>query len=77
MRFIDEADLLAQLRPEVDGIVLQHGEFRATFLPQVWDVLPEPENFLAQLKRKAGLGATFWARDIRIYRYTVSHWSED
>ena len=53
--FIDEEDALAQLRPCIDGIVLEFGRHRSTFLPQVWDSLPEPRRFLAELKRKAGL----------------------
>ncbi len=55
----DEADLLARLRPNVDGLVLEYGHHRATFLPQVWESLPEPRDFLVALKRKAGLPARF------------------
>lgn len=76
MAFRDEADLLAQLRPGIDGLVLEHGGHRGTFLPQVWETLPEPNRFLAELKRKAGLAADFWAGDVRVSRYTVAKWAE-
>jgi AMMECR1 domain-containing protein len=42
----------------------------------VWETLPEPRNFLGELKRKAGLAADFWADDIRLYRYDVDVWTE-
>ena len=47
----DEADAIGVLRPGIDGVVLQHGNNRGTFLPQVWESLPEPERFLTELKR--------------------------
>jgi AmmeMemoRadiSam system protein A len=71
-----EADALAQLRPGVDGIVFEYGHHRSTFLPQVWEQLPQPQQFMAQLKRKAGLPADFWAEGIRLSRYTVTKWRE-
>lgn len=76
MNFRDEADCLAQLRPGVDGVILAHGWQRATFLPQVWDQLPEPRQFMAHLKRKAGLAADFWAPDMRVSRYQVEKFKE-
>ncbi len=76
MHFRDEADLLGQLRPASDGVILEHGRHRATFLPQVWEQLPEPREFMAQLKRKAGLAADFWADDVRISRYGVEKFKE-
>jgi hypothetical protein len=66
-----EADALAKLTPGVDGVILQWRGQGATFLPQVWDELPERAQFIAALKRKAGLAADFWAEDVRIARYTV------
>ncbi len=71
-----EADLLARLRPGVDGIVLAYRGRRATFLPQVWESLPEPADFIAALKRKAGLATGFWHDDIRIARYTATKFRE-
>lgn len=76
MRFEDEADALAQLRPGVDGVVFGFKTHRATFLPQVWDSLPEPEEFLAQLKRKAGLALDFWDDGVELERYQVRKWLE-
>jgi AMMECR1 domain-containing protein len=55
----------------VDGVLLEFGGRRATFLPQVWEQLPEPRQFLTQLKRKAGLPADFWAEGLRLSRYEL------
>lgn len=74
--FVDEADALRQLRPGEDGIVLECGSRCATFLPQVWEQLPEPAHFLGQLKRKAGLPGDFWSDDLRLSRYRVEKWKE-
>ena len=71
-----EADLVAQLRPGIDGLVLQHGVQRATFLPQVWETLPEPREFVAALKRKAGLPVDFWSPRMMVSRYGVTKWAE-
>jgi AmmeMemoRadiSam system protein A len=72
----DEDDLLRKLRPGVDGIVLAWRGRRATFLPQVWDTLAEPRDFVAALKQKAGLGARFWADDLSVSRYAVDKFRE-
>lgn len=77
LAFSDEADALRQLRPGIDGVILEYGRHRATFLPQVWRQLPEPRDFLAHLKRKAGLPADFWHPDVRLYRYTVEKYEEE
>ncbi|MBH9579515.1 AmmeMemoRadiSam system protein B [Inhella proteolytica] len=66
-----EAEACAQLRPGKDGVILSWQGHRATFLPQVWEQLPEPRAFLAALKRKAGLAADFWAEDLQLQRYRV------
>jgi AmmeMemoRadiSam system protein A len=71
-----EAEALAALRPGVDGVVFEYAHHRSTFLPQVWEQLPQPAEFLAHLKRKAGLPQDFWAADVRLSRYTVSKWKE-
>ncbi len=71
-----EEEALAQLRPEVDGLILEHGAYRSTFLPQVWEQLPDRRHFLAHLKRKAGLPPGFWSPDLRLWRYTVAKWEE-
>lgn len=68
---VDERDALRKLRPGVDGVVLEFGPHRATFLPQVWESLPEASLFLRELKRKAGLPADFWHPGMRVLRYGV------
>jgi hypothetical protein len=64
-----EAEALAQVQVGVDGLILEAGAKRATFLPSVWRQLPEPEQFLRQLKRKAGLAADYWSDDLRLSHY--------
>jgi AmmeMemoRadiSam system protein A len=76
MIFDDEDHLIAQLRPGVDGLILSYGLRRGTFLPQVWESLPEPQGFLRELKRKAGLPHDFWHRNLEVARYTVEKWTE-
>jgi len=71
MTVASEADLLRQLRPGIDGLVLSHGARRATFLPEVWKNLPEPRQFVAELKRKAGWPQDFWSPALRCERYTT------
>jgi len=66
-----EADACARLRPGKDGVILSWRGQRATFLPQVWEQLHEPREFLAALKRKAGLAPDFWADDLQLQRYRV------
>jgi len=77
LSFKDEADALAQLRPQIDGLVFKCGHYRSTFLPQVWKQLTDPAAFMAQLKRKAGLSPDFWCDDVEIYRYTVTEFEEE
>lgn len=77
IEFENEADALAQLRPGIDGVVFEFGLHRSTFLPQVWEQLPRPKQFMAQLKRKAGLTEDFWAEGVNLSRYTVTKWHEE
>ncbi|MBK8182588.1 MAG: AmmeMemoRadiSam system protein A [Candidatus Competibacteraceae bacterium] len=74
--FGSEEDLLAQLRPGQDGLILQFHHHRATFLPAVWESLPDPYVFLAQLKRKAGLPLDFWSPELRVERYTSEYFGD-
>lgn len=76
MAFTDERDALAQLRPNVDGVIFEYGRYRSTFLPQVWEQLPDPVEFMAHLKYKAGLSTTFWAEEVKLSRYTVKKWKQ-
>lgn len=69
IHFADEADLLGQLQPAKDGLVLQDGPNRGTFLPSVWESLPDPVQFLAHLKQKAGLAANHWSPILQVARY--------
>ncbi len=73
--FTSEEDALAQIRPGVDGIVIAYGGERATFLPQVWDSLPDTREFMRQLKRKAGLPGSFWSEGMKVHRFSVHKWS--
>ena len=69
--FASEADLLGQLRPGVDGLILTELTLRGTFLPDVWHEVREAQQFLQHLKMKAGLPADYWSDTIRIERYTT------
>lgn len=64
-----EQELVAQLRPGCDGVIIEDDTHRATFLPAVWDSLPNPERFVMELKRKAGLRPDYWSETLRCYRY--------
>ena len=72
----DEEELCRVLRPGVDGVILECHDCRGTFLPQVWEQLPDPREFLAHLRHKAGLPPGFWHNDLRVWRYTVTKWEE-
>lgn len=76
MTVAGEADAIAQLRPGVDGVVLQLGARRATFLPQVWEQLGDPASFLRALRQKAGLPADFWSPQLQLSRYAVTKFIE-
>ena len=76
MSFRDEADALAQLRPQIDGVIFHYGHHRSTFLPQVWEHFGDPRIFMGQLKHKAGLPPDFWDPTVKLSRYTVAKWRE-
>lgn len=67
-----EKTLLKQLHPGKDGLIIEDAHCHATFLPTVWEALPNPERFVRQLKRKAGLHEDYWSDTIQCYRY----WTE-
>jgi len=71
MEVASEEQALDALRPGIDGLVLEFEGRRATFLPQVWEGLPEPASFLSELRRKASLPPGFWHPGLRLSRYTV------
>lgn len=72
-----ESQLLAMLRPSVDGLILESETGRATFLPAVWDQLPDPAQFVRQLKMKAGWPAGYWSDRVRVSRYTAESFDEE
>jgi AmmeMemoRadiSam system protein A len=75
--FESQADLITRLRPGIDGVILEGENGRhATFLPQVWEGLPDPEQFLAHLKRKAGIPQDAGTQSCRVKRYAVLKWRE-
>jgi AmmeMemoRadiSam system protein B/AmmeMemoRadiSam system protein A len=76
LRFADEAELLAQLRPGEDGVILEHEGKRGSFLPQVWEGLPEKGAFLGELMRKAGIPADTRLARCKIWRYRVIKWTQ-
>lgn len=70
-------EALEALRPGVDGIVLRADGHSATYLPQVWEQLPRPQQFLDGLLVKAGLPAGYWGPEVRLARYTVEAFKEE
>jgi AmmeMemoRadiSam system protein A len=76
MRFSSEQDLLAQIRPGRDGLILEDGAARGTFLPSVWESLPDPGDFLRHLKLKAGLPPEHWSPQLRMSRYRTESFAE-
>jgi hypothetical protein len=77
VRFSDEADLLAKLRPGVDGVIVKKSFQQATFLPQVWEQLPDKEDFLEHLCLKAGLPAEAWKKgEVDVSKYQVQAFAE-
>ena len=76
LSFSGEREALKQLQPGVHGVVFEFGRHRSTFLPQVWEQLPDLVEFMAHLKYKAGLSPDFWADEVRLSCYTVSKWKE-
>lgn len=71
INYADEADLLSQLQPGVDGLVIRDGDRQGLFLPSVWKQLPDSKEFLNNLKIKAGLSPAYWSNKIKAYRFRV------
>ena len=69
MSFSSEADLVRQLQVGIDGLILEADRKKGTFLPSVWESLPDPKDFLNHLKMKAGLSTNYWSDGIKISRY--------
>lgn len=77
LQYKDAADLCAKLRPGIDGVILRQGRASATFLPQVWQQLPQVDQFLSHLCQKAGLSQNAWREgEVEIAIYQVQNFSE-
>lgn len=77
MEFSSEQDLISQIRPQIDGLILESGCRNGTFLPSVWQSIPTSEQFLQHLKQKAGLAKNYWSDHIKVFRYTTEVISKD
>ena len=76
--FSDARELLTKLRPQVDGVIIRKGPASATFLPQVWEQLPDPHQFLSHLCMKAGLSSKAWQTlDLEVETYQVQSFKEN
>ncbi|NOZ53032.1 MAG: AmmeMemoRadiSam system protein A [Gammaproteobacteria bacterium] len=69
--FTSEHDLLQQIQPGIDGLILEEDNRQGTFLPSVWETLPDVKSFLQHLKQKAGLPMDYWSNRIKCARYTT------
>ena len=77
LAFESPEDLLARLRPYIDGVILRKGRMQSTYLPQVWDQMPDKETFLGQLSRKAGMAPTDWRKPgLTVLTYQVEAFHE-
>jgi AMMECR1 domain-containing protein len=74
IEFVGPEDLLRKIVPREDGLVLCWGPYRGTFLPQVWESLEDPREFLDELKIKAGLRRDFWSDGVEVSRFRVQKW---
>ena len=78
LAYRDGPDLIKKLRPLVDGVIIRKGHASATFLPQVWEQLPGPEDFLNHLCQKAGLPAGAWKNsELEVLTYQVQYFEEN
>ena len=75
--FTSEQDLIRQLQPGSDGLILEDKQARGTFLPSVWDTLPNPRDFLLHLKQKAGLPPEYWSDTLTIARYHTESFGDE
>lgn len=76
MTFANQADLLSQLTPHRDGLILRDRGKRGVFLPMVWESLPDPAEFLRALKVKAGLPKDHWSDTLEIHRFCAESFAE-
>jgi AmmeMemoRadiSam system protein A len=77
LEYDDPNELLSVLRPGIDGVVIRDGSYRATFLPQVWEKIPDAQQFLSYLCRKMGVNAGLWRlKKLQILTYQVEEFHE-
>ncbi len=77
LQYENADELISKLRPGIDGVIIKKGNAGATFLPQVWEQLPEPDIFLEHLCQKAGLAKNIWqSKDLEILIYQVQYFEE-
>ena len=77
LEYVDGEDLLTRLRVDIDGVIIRKGHASATFLPQVWEQLPDPEEFLEHLCMKAGLSSDAWRKNkLDVLTYQVQYFEE-
>jgi uncharacterized protein len=77
LQFETPEELLSKLRPNIDGVIIKDGQRRSTFLPQVWESLSQPEDFLTHLCQKMGAGSTCWKKKgIQVFIYQVEKFTE-
>ena len=77
MQVASEAELIEQLQPGRDGLIIEDGRHRATFLPSVWEQLPDPVAFVHHLKLKAGMATAYWSDTLKLERYDSIEFGED
>ena len=77
IHFTSETDLVQRLRPGIDGLILEEGSRRGTFLPSLWEVIQDPRRFLRELKQKTGLPPDYWSAHIRVMRYTTESFHQE
>ncbi len=77
IRYMDEADLLTKINQVVDGIIIRDGNRQGVFLPSVWQQLPEKQEFLNNLKVKAGISPSYWSNKIKVYRFRTVEIKKD
>lgn len=77
LSFDSEQALIGQIHPGVDGLILEEGSRRGTFLPSVWESLPDKVDFLRQLKLKAGLPPDYWSDSLKAWRYTTESFGDE
>lgn len=69
IKFTDEEDLLKQIQPDIDGLIIEERFHRGVFLPSVWEQLPDKQQFFAHLKKKAGLPQDYWSDHLKVSRF--------